>query len=83
MLAPLKKHNLDQDDLTKTESKSFQILENGIINDSNYYKKIGKTTYYLAIFKKFNVKLPQVNCVEFESLFGEDWLYCHEGNKSN
>jgi len=67
-----KKHNLDQDDLTKTESKSFQILENGLINDPNYYKKIGKTTtYYIATFKKFNVKVAQVNCVEFESRFGE------------
>jgi len=76
MLAPQKKHNLDHDDLTKTESKSFQILEIGLLNDPNYYKKIGKTTtYYIATFKKFNVKVAQVNCVEFESLFLEGWLY--------
>lgn len=71
----VEEHQLVQDGISETEFKSFRFLENRLINDPNYYKKIAKTTYHIATFKKFNIKVTQVNCVEFQSLLEKGWLY--------
>lgn len=58
-----------------TVSKPIEIIDNGLVNDINYYKSVPSgRDYVVATFAHFELHVNEIRQSDFESLNNTHWL---------